>query len=299
MSTIDFSHLRLLAVYATVVETGSFAAAARKLHTSRSRVSEQVAQLETDLGVRLLQRTTRQLTVTHEGQRVYDEARSLPGILQNVEAIAMPREPSGRVAITMNHDIAHKFILPRLVDFQRRYPRIKLDFILDDERVDLVGEQIDLAIRVGFPRDDSVVARVLYEDRTALFVSPKYLQASGPPDSVPELAAAHWILQTQPHAGDVVRMRNGERTVEIRPRSFNRCNSPLLLQQMVVQGHGVGAVLPSVVRQEIESGQLVPVMPELRGDPLAVSLVYPSRKQLPQRTRVVVDYLMVEDLMSG
>ncbi|WP_189607080.1 LysR family transcriptional regulator [Saccharospirillum salsuginis] len=298
MSTIDFSHLRLLAVYTTVVETGSFAAAARKLHTSRSRVSEQVAQLEADLGVRLLQRSTRQLTVTHEGQRVYDQARALPSILQDVEAIATPREPSGRVAITLNHDIAHKFILPRLADFQRRYPRIQLDFVLNDERMDLVSEQIDLAIRIGLPRDDSVVARVLYEEAVTLFASPAFVDTHGLPDTLAELEAAPWTLLTQSHHGDVVRLRQGDQTVEIRPTVFTRCNSPLLLQHLVLRGYGIGPMLPGVMRAEIEAGQLIPVMPELSSDPLVVSLVYPSRKQLPERTRAVVDYLMAERLFQ-
>jgi DNA-binding transcriptional LysR family regulator len=139
MSTIGNAHLRLLSVYATVVEVKSFAEAARRLKSSRSRVSEQVSQLEVVLGVRLLQRSTRQLIVTSEGAGVYEQARRLPQLLQDIESLVASTEPSGRVAITMNHDTAHKFVLPILEEFQSLYPSIQLDLVLNDERVDIIA----------------------------------------------------------------------------------------------------------------------------------------------------------------
>jgi len=143
-----------------------------------------------------------------------------------------------------------------------------------------------------------VVARVLHEERFGLYASPDYLKSQGTPDSVEALEAAQWTLLTQSHPDDVVRLRRDDQTVEIRPRVFNRCNSPLMLQHLVLQGHGIGALLPGVMRPEIEAGLLVPVMPELTSDPMVVSLMYRSRKQLPERTRAVVDYLMAECLFQ-
>lgn len=292
MSTIEFSHLRLLAIFATVVECGSFAAAARKLHSSRSRISEQVAQLEADLGVRLLQRSTRQLTITHEGQQVYEQARQLPEILQGVEAVTSPPTPSGRVAITMNHDIAHKYVLPVLADFQQQFPQVQLDLILDDSRRDLIGEQIDLAIRIGLPKDDSLIARVLHEERFMLCASPEYLAAAGIPKTVKDLQQQRWIIMNQPNHTDVQYLRQHNKPFEIKPQQYIRCNSPLMMQQMAVNGLGICAILPSTVQREIEEGKLIQLMPSITSEALLFSLVYPSRRQVPTRTRVVIDYLI-------
>ncbi|WP_299491832.1 LysR family transcriptional regulator [uncultured Shewanella sp.] len=289
MSTINHNQLRLLAIFAWVVECGSFAEAARKLSSSRSRISEQVAQLEAALGVRLLQRTTRQLTVTSEGQKVYQQAIKLDDILKGVEAVTIPSRPSGRVVMTMNHDIAHKYVLPVLADFQNRSPDIALDFILDDARVDLIKEQIDLAIRIGIPKDESLIARVMHEERFGLFASPQFLQRYGVPKSINKVEQLPWVIMTQT---SVQYLRYKSKTIEIKPTQSFRCNSPLMVQQMVLNGLGIGIMLPTTVRQEINQGKLVRVMPALDSEKILFSLVYPSRRQLPLRTRTVVDFLL-------
>lgn len=299
MSTIDFSHLRLLAIFASVVECGSFAAAARKLNSSRSRISEQVAQLEQDLGVRLLQRSTRQLTITSEGQQVYEQARQLPDILNGIEAITTPQLPSGRVAITMNHDIAHKYVLPVLPEFQRLYPQVQLDLMLDDSRRDLIAEQIDLAIRIGLPKDDSLIARVMHEEKFILCASPEYLTNAGIPKSLNELQQHQWIMMKQPRQTDIQYLRQNNKPVAIKPQQYFSCNSPLMMQQMAVRGLGVCAILPSTVKQEMDSGQLIQVMPSITSEPLLFALVYPSRRQVPQRTRAVIDYLLQANIFSA
>ncbi|HBR96747.1 MAG TPA: LysR family transcriptional regulator [Gammaproteobacteria bacterium] len=299
MSTIDPSQLRHLAVFAAVVDAGSFAAAARLLHTSRSRVSEQVAQLERALGVRLLQRSTRRLKLTAEGAQVHVHARQLPGILQAVDAVTQPAVPRGRVALTLNHDIAHKFLLPALPAFRRRYPEIQLDLMLNDERLDLIARQIDLGIRIGIPRDDSLIARVLHEERFGVFASAAYLAEHGTPDSVDALTACHWVILSQANEDRPLTLQRGDTIVKLRPPQAYRCDSPMLMQQMVIQGMGVGALLPCTVRAEVARGDLVQLLPDLRGERLAFALVYPSRRQLPLRTRVLIDYLVSARLFAS
>lgn len=298
MSTIDYSQLKLLAIYSTVVEGGSFAAAARKLDTSRSRVSEQVAALEAKLGIRLLQRSTRQLSVTPEGMQIYNEARQLPDILAAIEAIAIPAEPSGRVAMTMNHDMAHTFLLPVLGEFKAAYPKVELDLILDDSRLDLIAEQIDLGIRIGIPEDDMLIARVMHEERFSIFASPQYLKDQGKPKKIADLEKHRWVTLIQPGYSKVQRFKQGNATVEITPDDCYRCNSPFMNQAMIKAGLGLGILLPSTVKAEIEAGKLVPLMPELSSNPMVFSLVYPSRKQVPLRTRVLIDFLLEKDIFS-
>jgi len=298
MNSINYSHLRLLAIFSTVVEAGSFAAAARKLKSSRSRISEQVAQLETDLGVRLLQRSTRQLTATHEGQQVYEQARQLPDILKGIEAIATPAEPSGRVAITMNHDIAHKYVLPVLADFQAQYPQVQLDLILDDSRVDLISEQIDLAIRIGIPKDDSLIARIMHEERFILCASPSYLETSGTPKNIADLEKLRWITLIQKGHQDIQYLQRKGKNVEVKLSDFYRCNSPLMVQQMTLQGLGISTLLPSTVKEALAAGDLVQVLPSISSDLMVFSLVYPSRRQVPLRTRVLIDFLLAAKMFD-
>lgn len=298
MSTINASHLRLLAIYATVIECGSFAGAARRLNTSRSRISEQVASLESDLGIRLLQRSTRKLKITPEGDAVYRKASKLNELLTEIEAVAVPDRPSGRVSITMNHDIAHLFFLPVIEKFKARHPEVQLDIILDDARLDLIEEQIDLAIRIGFPRDDSVIARMLHEERFALYASPDYLKTNGTPTNLESLKHHRWVLFTQVTKRATQQLRYQGEIVEIRPDDYYRCNSPLLGQQMLIRGLGLGVLLPSTVRKEINDGLLVQLMPEISSDPLMFSLVYPSRRQMPQRIRVLIDFLIGERIFE-
>lgn len=298
MISINYSHLRLLAIFSAVVEAGSFAAAARKLSSSRSRISEQVAQLEADLGVRLLQRSTRQLTITHEGQQVYDQARQLPDILQSVEAITTPSIPAGRVAITMNHDIAHKYVLPALGKFQTLYPQVQLDLVLDDSRLDLISEQIDLAIRIGIPKDDSLIARVMHEEQFALCASPEFLNRYGVPRSISDLEQLRWITLIQRNHQDIQYLRKNNKNIEIKMKEFTRCNSPLMVQQMVLAGLGISALLPSTVKEALDQGDLIKVMPSISSEPLVFSLVYPSRRQVPLRTRVLIDFLLEANMFS-
>lgn len=292
MSTIDFTHLRLLAVFATVVETGSFAAAARHLNGGRSQVSEQISRLEDVLGTRLLQRSTRQLKLTTEGLDVYEKARHLSTILNEVESTLTAAEPQGTVAITMNYDIAEKFVLPLLDDFQKQYPLINIDLILDDEKRDLIAQQIDLGIRVGLPNDNSLIGRILHEESLAIFASPAYLAAHGTPKTIREIEKHRWILLTHLSNDNVFRARSKGKTIELYPESYHRCNSPLMMQSMVISGLGIGALAPSLVREELKKAQLIRLMPSIKTEKLIFSLVYPSRRQVPQRTQILIDFLL-------
>ena len=298
LSTISYSHLRHLGVFATVVEVGSFAGAARRLHSSRSRISEQVSQLESQLGMRLIQRSTRQLNITQEGRQVYDQARHLPEILQNISDISSSNIPRGRVAITMNHDIAHKHVLPVLPEFQRCYSEVQLDLMISDDKLDYIHEKIDLGIRIGIPKDDSLIARVLHEEPLSIYAGRDYLQQHGTPKSLAQLEQHKWICLSQIQQDGMLVFRHKGSSIQMKPKEFSRCNSPLMLQKMVVAGLGIGIMLPTTVREETRKGELVKVMPELKTERMIFSLVYPSRRQVPLRTRVLIDYLLQANMFD-
>lgn len=300
MSTIKQGHdqLKLLAIYATVVEQQSFAAAARKLSSSRSRISEQVAKLEQLLGVRLLQRTTRQLNLTPEGEQIYRHALKLNDVIKDVEATVNTEEVSGRVAITLNHDIAHKFLLPKLTTFQQRYPNIKLDLILEDQAQDLVMEHIDLALRIGPAKDSSMIARTLHKDRFGIFVSGEFLTKNAMPETKSELEQLNWIILPQLSNPSSVQLLCNNKPIELKLKNVQTCNSPFMSQQMVIAGLGASLLLPSTVTEDIEAGRLVQILPEYSSEELLFSLMYPSRKQLPKRTQAVIDFLISENLFT-
>lgn len=300
MSTIKHSYdqLKLLAIYAVVVEQQSFAGAARILKSSRSRVSEQVAKLEQILGVRLLQRTTRQLNLTIEGAQVYQHALKLNDVISDVEATVTTNEPSGRVAITLNHDIAHKFVLAKLPLLQQKYPKIKLDLLLEDQAQDLVMEHIDLALRVGEAKDSSMIGRVLHKDRFGLFASPKFLSEYPEPETLADLENLNWIILPHLAKQSRVQLLLNNKPIELQLKQYQTCNSPFMVQEMVIAGLGVSLLLPSTVRKEIGEGRLVQLLPEFRSEQLLFSLMYPSRKQLPYRTQAVINFFIEAELFN-
>lgn len=292
MSTIDFSHLKHMAVFVTVVEAGSFAAAARKLNSSRSRVSEQIAQLEAAAGMRLLHRSTRQLALTSEGEKVYAKAKILPELIHEIEAVASPVEPSGRVAISTTHDIAIKHLIPVLNEFQRRYPKVQVDLIISDQKLDLIAEQIDMAIRIGLPNDDSLIGRVMYEERSALYASPAYLKEHGRPKTLDELAQHKWVVISQMSQNGEQSLIYQDKPVHINPAYYQLTNSPLVAQSLTLAGHGISTLLPVTVKEECEAGLLVPIGLGVSAFSAVFTLVYPSRRQVPARARVLIDYLL-------
>ena len=299
MSTINFQHLKPLAIFVSVVDQGSFAAAARFLNTSRSRVSEQIAQLEADLGVRLLQRSTRKLSMTEEGRQIYDKVQALPRLLEEAEEIATQEAPAGRVSITATHDIGVAQLSPALTRFKALFPDIELDIILSDERLDLVAEGIDMGLRVGLPRDDSLIGRVLFEDRFHLYASPDYLARCGTPETLADLSAHRWIGLSKVSPGGVQQLRQHGQPVTIRAKRYESCNSPSMMIAMALAGLGIAQLFPTTVRREVAAGQLVKVMPELASETMLFSLVYPSRKHVPLRTRVLIDHLLAYRLFDG
>lgn len=287
-----FTELKRLAIFNVVYETGSFSSAARRLSTSRSRISEQVSELENALGVRLIQRSTRALRFTEEGQKVYAESHKLKDIMLGVNRAVDQSIPRGRVVLSMNHDIAHRFIIPLMSKFHDYYPEVSLDLILDDEKTDLIGENVDLAIRIGFSPDAAYVARVMHEEPFRLYASPRLLALHEELHTIDDALRLPWINTTLSNPTGIHRLRFNGTIHDIQPARFVTCNSPMAAQTLAVNGIGLCPLLPSTVATYIKAKQLVPVLPEWQSDPLTFSLIYPSRKQLPLRTRVLVSFLL-------
>jgi DNA-binding transcriptional LysR family regulator len=277
------------------VDEGSFSRAAERLGVPKSTVSRRVAALETQLGERLLLRTTRKLTVTDFGVAVLEHARHVVEDVAAAASLAQNRqiEPSGRLRVTMPNDMASNVLAPLLAEFVLRYPAIALEVDLSARFVDLIGENFDVAIRMGELRDDaSLAARRIAVFTGSLYAAPAYLARRGTP-SEPEALTEHDALRVLARTGDPMRwilIRGDERWEGIPPGRAT-ANSPDLLMRMALEGAGITLINDHFALPYLQSGELVPVLPDWRLPPVSAWAVFPGRRLMPARTRVFIDAL--------
>jgi DNA-binding transcriptional LysR family regulator len=269
--------LRAMAVFATVVRCGSFAAAARALGLTRAVVSHHIRALEGRLGVPLAQRSTRSFSLTPAGEafRVHCE-RLLDEAHDGIRGMELLRaEPRGEVRITCSHHFGNKCILPVLLEFRRRYPAIRLHVAMNDANVDLVQHGIELAVRAGPLADSALIARRLVRERTMLCASPAYLRRYRAPATVEELGEHRWVAY--PPSQRSLTARAGGQEVQIPVRGDVVTDSAAARLAFVLAGEGVARLPAYDAAALIASGDLVHVLPELQTAPLEIYLVHSQR----------------------
>jgi len=286
-----------LLLYARVVDAGSLSRAAERLHLPKSTVSRRLAALEARLGEKLLQRSTRRLTLTEFGAGVLEHARALTAEVDAALALALSRQqrPSGRLRVTMPADFAHQALGPMLSRFALDYPEVQLELDLSPRRVDIIGEGFDLAVRMGeLQQDSQLAARRMALVSTGLYASPAYLQEHGEPQLPQALESMRGLM---------ILSRSGEPM----PWSLNRgegeaaehwtgipaqrvlVNAPDMLLRFACAGVGITAVGDHFAWQHVQRGELVRVLPGWQLEPAACWAVFPERKLMPLRTRVFLD----------
>ncbi len=288
----DLNQLKRLAIFSAVIEQGSFAQAARLLGMSPSSVSEQIALLEKGLEMRLIQRTTRSLNLTADGEKVYPEACIIATSLNNISTIASDDQLRGTVRISVSHDIALDWLNPRLESFAQSYPEICFDLRLSDLVVDLISDQIDFAIRVSPTLNESLIARSIFTDDLSVFAGTRYIKEMGLPRNIDDLKNASWVLLPQLEGGKKVTLSTDGKQFSFAPKHYHTCDSPHVLIDMVKRGMGLALLLPKLTEREMKNGNLQLIMPTFCGSSFTFSLVYHSRKQLPLRVRKLIDFLL-------
>ena len=284
-----------LVLFARVVDEGSFSRAAERLSLPKSTVSRRIAALETQLGERLLLRTTRKLSVTDFGRAVLDHAHHVVEDVAAAASLAQNRqlEPSGRLRVTMPSDMANLVLGPMLCAFALRYPAITLDIDLSARFVDLIGENFDVAIRMGELRDDaSLAARRIGRFSGSLYAAPAYIARRGMPEE-PVALMQHDVLRVLSRSGDPIPwslVRNTERW-EGNPTPRATANSPELLARMAMGGVGIAMLTDHFAATYLQSGELVQVLPDWRMPPVSAWAVFPGRRLMPARTRLFLDAL--------
>jgi DNA-binding transcriptional LysR family regulator len=284
---------RALALFATVVESGSFSAAARLLDLTPSAVARAIDRIEARLGVRLLLRSTRGLTLTAEGQSYLLAARRILADLDDAEQqIADQGNPRGRLRVTAALAHGRLCIVPLLGDFARAYPHILVDIALTDTLVDIAGGQADVAIRFGPLADSALTARKLGESGRVIVAAPDYLARHGTP-RVPEDLHAHNCLNFNfRRAEPIWPFRRDGRDVSLCVEGGIVANNGETLGQLAAAGVGVTRVGRFSVAAEIADGRLVPLLEEYNpGDVELIHAVFVGGAHLPARVRVFVDFL--------
>ena len=291
-----------LRIFVEVAQQGSFAAVARRRGVAASSISRAVATLEAELGVRLLQRTTRQMTLTEAGSAYAARVRPLVEALDEAASVAQDTaaRPQGTLRITAPVTFAQVSLVPMLPAFAERYPELSFDLLITDRIVDLVESRVDVAVRLGRLGDTNMIATRLAEMVYVACASPGYLAARGRPAS-PEALTSHECLR-YPVPGQAARWRFRDgpgapvRDVPVSGRVV--ASSGVALRDCAVAGMGLVMLPRWNVARELAGGALVDVFPDLQvtasSFDIAAWALYPSRQHLPLKVRVLIDYLKAQ-----
>ena len=287
-----------LLLFAHVVDDGSFTKAALRLGLPKSTVSRRLAALEGQLGERLLLRTTRKFAVTDFGHSVLEHARQVAIEVEAAASLAEHRqvEPRGRLRVSMPADFANLILATLLAEFIEKYPAIALELDLSPRRVDLIGENFDVALRMGeLPDDASLAARRLAVFTHGLYASPDYLSRRGAP-SEPEALMEHDALHLLARTGEPApwKLSRGEQRWEGIPPARATANSPELLQRLARTGAGIAVLSRHFVEPYVRSGELAPVLDDWRLPTITAWAVFPGRRLMPARTRAFLDALQAK-----
>ncbi|MGL5708782.1 MAG: LysR family transcriptional regulator [Aeromonas sp.] len=283
MNNVD---LELMGLFATVVEQGSFTRAAELMGMPKSSVSQKISRLESQLGVRLLQRTTRRLSLTPQGEVYVEHCQGLLTLARSAN-LAMARlrsAPAGRVRITAPEATGTLLLGRILAEFRALYPEVVLELTLSDEQLDLVREGYDLALRAAPLKDSSLICRRIGQVARHLVAAPTYLAAHGMPQQLNELGRYACLVHT---AMPVWPLQEGG----WRPQGACACNSLLALREMAIHDGGIALLPHHVCEGDLAAGRLQKVLPEQPIPANPFYLIYPSREHLAPALRTLMDFV--------
>ncbi|HXM82733.1 MAG TPA: LysR family transcriptional regulator [Burkholderiales bacterium] len=287
--------LAAIQVFSQVVESGSFASAAGRLGLSTSAASRHVAELEAHLQARLLNRTTRRVSLTESGRAFYERCVQLLADLEEAEQEAARAAvvPRGTIKLTTSVNFGVRHIAPAIAAFLAQHREVRFDVSLSDRVVDLVEEGFDLGVRIGAVGSDNIVARKLGETRLVPCASPGYIEAHGAPQAPEELEKHNCFTYEYVTPRNLWRFRDPsgqERAVRVRGNLHS--NNGDLLAEAAARGAGIVFEPAFIVGPEVRAGRLVPLLQDFVPPPVPIYAVYPSRKHLSAKVRLFVDFLV-------
>jgi len=287
--------LSAIQVFAQVVESGSFAKAAERLGLSTSATSRHVAELEAHLQTRLLNRTTRRVSLTESGRAFHERAVQLLADLEEAEQEAARAAvvPRGTIRLTTSVNFGVRHLAPAIADFLAQHAEVRFDVSLSDRVVDLVEEGFDLGVRIGTAGSENLVARKLGETRMVPCAAPAYLAAHGAPEVPEDLARHNCFTYEYVTPRDLWRFRDPSgRERAVRISGTLHSNNGDLLAEAAARGAGIVFEPAFIVGPDVRAGRLVPLLQEFLPPPVPIYAVYPSRKHLSAKVRRFVEFLI-------
>ncbi|MBZ5763793.1 LysR family transcriptional regulator [Rhizobium sp. VS19-DR104.2] len=283
-----------LMAFVRTADLGSFVAAGRVLGLSPSAVGKAVTKLESQLGIRLLQRSTRSLRLTEEGRAFHERCRGILDDLDDAQETLLQTRgtPRGRVRVSAPI-VAYHLLLPVLSEFLQLYPEIELDLDFNDRIVDLIDEGVDVAIRSGQMPDSRIMMRALRPFRLLLCASPAYLEREGTPTCPRDLSSHVGIGFRFPNSGKVQEwpLVLPADEPEVRIRHILTCNNMEALRGAVLRGLGIGCMPDFLAAASLKTGELVPLLVDHLDLPGQFNLIWPSSRHLSPKVRVFVDFI--------
>ena len=286
--------LQGMQLFTRVVESGSFTTAAEQMGMSRALASKVMRNLEDALGVRLLNRTTRRVSLTDPGRNYYQRVSEILTQLSEVEAEAanLQVEPRARLRVSAPISFSVRYLAAAFAEFQKRYPRIELDLELNDRLVDLVEEGFDVAVRIGKLADSSLVARRIAPACLLLVAAPSNLERFPAPQHPQDLARHEFILYSLSPRRDEIVLQKPAKSVPVRVRGRVINNNGDYIPAITALGQGISLLPAFIVAEQLASGELVRVLPGWTVPSIAIHAVYPQTPMLPAKTRALVDFLV-------
>jgi len=275
--------------FVAVAQAESFTAAAKRLNTSVAQVSRRVSALEGRLAVKLLHRTTRQVTLSEAGQIYYQQCRHLIEGLEVAElsVMQMQSSPKGVLKVTAPVTYGETRIAPLIYQFLTLHPLIDIDLVLSNQKLDLIEQGMDVAIRLGRLEDSSLVAKRLSERQLYVCASPKYLEHNGEPHTLSELNQHSCLVGSL----EYWRFNEQGRERSLRVSGRVRCNSGLSLLDAAKRHFGLVQLPDYYVKEALEQGELKEVLSDYRNDKEGIWAVYPQNKNLSPKVRLLIDFL--------
>ncbi len=287
--------IETLRTFVRVVETGSLTAVAKEMNASQSTVSRQITQLEEHFGVRLFHRTTRHLSLTDDGQNLHDHAQNVLGTVEGMElALGQNKSsPAGHVRVATPVSLG-LILMPRMPLLMARYPGLSVELVMQDDAGDLIEDGLDLAVRSGEVANLSLIKRSLGTVVRVAVASPGYLGGRGSLVEPADLADHDCIVHRVNPGDSEWRLIGPGGSVAIEVTGMIATNNHEAVRAAAISGLGIGLLPEYQVVDDVAAGHLCRVLPEYTSETLPAYLVYPSRRHLALRTRVVIDFLIEE-----
>lgn len=288
-------------MYVAVVDGGSFSAAAEQLGISRAMASKQIFQLEEHLGTRLLNRTTRKLSMTETGRVFYERSVQIMGDVDEAEQVAgqMTRRPQGVLRVTIPLSYGQHRLAGILGDYAQAYPQVQLDISLSDRKLDLIEDGLDVAIRIGAMAQSDLIARKIGSERSVVCASPAYLARHGAPRTPAELSHHACLGYTLSGSAAQWQLEGPAGPVSVSVSGPIKADNGDILRLAALQGAGILFQPHFIVGDDIAAGKLLRVLPQWQSAELGVHAVYPSRKHLSAKVRTFVDFVAAALKASG